>query len=87
MRALTRGHKAIRIASAALVAGIILMILAANRYIRLDNPVSALAYWALCLGLVLILIALALLDLHRVLIGYAEERKRVLRGLAEEKEE
>ena len=87
MRALTRGHRAIRIASAALIAVIIFMILAGNRVVRLDNPLTALAYWALCLGLVMVLIVLALLDLHHVLIGYSEERKKVLRQIAEGKKE
>ena len=88
MRTLTRGHKAIRIASAVLIAVIIFMILGPGRLVSLDNPLSALAYWALCFGLVLALIALALLDLRYVLLSYGEERKRVLRSLAErEKEE
>ena len=88
MRTLTRGHKAIRIASAVLIGIIILMILGPGRLVRLDNPLMALAYWALCFGLVLFLIVLALLDLRQVLISYGEERKKVLRNLAErEKEE
>ena len=87
MRALTRGHKAIRIASATLISAIILMILAGGRYVRLDNPISALAYWSGCFGLVVVLIVLALFDLRLVLASYAEEKKRALRGLAEEKEE
>ena len=88
MRTLTRGHKAIRIASAVLIGIIILMILGPGRLVRLDNPLMALAYWALCFGLVLFLIVLALLDLRYILMSYGEERKRVLRSLAErEKEE
>ena len=88
MRTLTRGHKAIRIASAVLIGIIILMILGPGRLVRLDNPLMALAYWALCFGLVLFLIVLALLDLRLILMSYTEERKRVLRDLAErEKEE
>ena len=83
MRTLTRGHKAIRIASAVLVAVLILMILAPGRFVRLDNPLSALAYWALCFGLVMVLVALALLDVRQVLIGYLEERRNALRHIAE----
>jgi nitric oxide reductase large subunit len=88
MRTLTRGHKAIRIASAVLVTAIIFMILAANRVVKLDNPLSALQYWALCFGLVMLLVALALLDVRQVLIGYLEERRNALRRIAEsEKDE
>ena len=87
MRTLTRGHKAIRIASAVLVTAIIFMILAANRVVKLDNPLSALQYWALCFGLVMVLIVLALLDVRQVLIGYLEERRNALRRIAEGKKE
>lgn len=87
MRALTRGHKAIRIASGVLAAVIIFMILAANRVVKLENPLSALEYWALCLGLVMLLVALALLDLRHILMSYGEERKKVLRHLAEDKKD
>lgn len=83
------GSKRIRIASTILIAIIISMVLAANRgLINLENPFRALTYWALCLGLVMILFALALLDLRIVLRAYLDEKKRALRRLAEgEKEE
>jgi len=87
MRTLTRGHKAIRIASAVLIGILILMILAPNRVVKLDNPLSALQYWALCFGLVLVLIVLALLDVRQVLIGYIEERRNALRRIAESKKD
>lgn len=87
MRVLTRRHKAIRIASGVLAAVIIFMILAGSRFARMDNPLFSLSYWALCVGLVLILIALALLDLRYILMSYCEERKEVLRHLAEEEKD
>ena len=87
MRTLTRGHKAIRIASAVLVAVLILMILAPGRFVRLDDPLSALEYWTLCLGLVMVLIVLALLDVRQVLIGYLQERRNALRRIAESKKD
>ena len=88
MKALTKKHKAIRIASAALIGALIVMVLIGIRYASSFDPRMALAYWALCFGLVIGVMALALLDLRHVLISYGEERKKVLRDLAErEKEE
>lgn len=88
MKALTKKHKAVRIASAILTVALILMVLIGVRYARSFDPRTALAYWALCAGLVMGVLALALMDVRHILMSYSEERKKVLRNLAEgEKDE
>ena len=84
----TRRQKALRVASAALLVTIMVMILVGDRWLRACcGPLAAMAYWTFCIGLALSLVVLALLDLRQVGLSYGRDRRRILRDIAKPREE
>ena len=79
----TRLHKTIRVSSASLMILILGMIIAGDTWLTPYGPLAIMGYWATCLGLTTLLIILALFDLREVGINYREERRRMLRNLAQ----
>jgi hypothetical protein len=82
-RPVTRLQKAIRISSASLMVLIMGMIIAGDTWLVPYGPFAIMGYWATCFGLTGLLIILALFDLREVGINYGEERRRMLRNLAQ----
>ncbi|HUV04478.1 MAG TPA: hypothetical protein VMX94_05165 [Armatimonadota bacterium] len=87
-RRVARRQKALRVASAVLLVTIMAMVLVGDRWVKACcGPLAAMAYWALCFGLTLGLVVLALLDLKEVGLSYGRDRKKILRSIAKPREE
>lgn len=84
---LARRQKALRVTSALLMITLMTMILVGDSWLAPYNPFVTVAYWTVCFGLAVGLLLLALLDFKEVGLGYGKERKRILRGLAERREQ
>lgn len=84
---LTGRQKALRVASALLMIALMVMVLVGDRWLAPYDPLITVAYWTVCFGLAVGLLLLALLDFKEVGLGYGKERKRILRNLAQRREQ
>ncbi len=86
-RFLTRRQKFARVASGIIALAILSLMVLGGQASETGNSLLALMYWMACLGLAFGLVALALLDLRDVSIGFGEQRKRILHDLTAGTEE
>jgi putative copper export protein len=77
---LTPRQNRLRIASAALMAGVFAMMLGGG-WLPQGRPVLALSYWLLCTGLAMLALFISLLLMREVGRSYLEEKKSLLREL------
>lgn len=76
-RQVTKRQKAYRLAAAAMLEAVLLMI-AFNRNIAArDDPLLEIAYWGAAMVLSFTLVALALLDLRETLVTYRQRRREM----------
>ncbi|MDH7482233.1 MAG: hypothetical protein QHH26_09725 [Armatimonadota bacterium] len=80
-RLLTRRQKIARVASGIVALAILSLMVLGGQASEAGNSISALMYWMICLALAFGLVALALLDLRDIGIGYGEQRKRIIHDL------
>jgi len=85
-RVLSKRHKGLRVSSACIMIVVMSMVLVGDRWLA-NIPLAVMAYWVLCFGLAVALVIVALLDLKEVGLSFGEERKRIVREIAERRKE
>lgn len=77
------GHRQrmLRIWLLALVEALFVMMLVGPWVTSRKDPITALLYWVICLGLTLVVMALALLDLREIARQYSRLNRQLFRDL------
>lgn len=79
-----RAHRLLRVWIVVLIEALFALMIAGPAIIGLRDPITALIYWTVCLGIGLAVVVLALIDFRNVIEQYARLHRGLFRDLTDD---